>query len=152
MSSPVIRNRKARHDYHIDDTVEAGIVLQGTEVKSVRQGKVQMVDAFCRVERGEMKLLNLHISPYEGGNRNNHEPTRTRTLLMKRREIEKFAKGIEQKGYSIIPLKIYFKNGFAKVEIGLARGKKLYDKRHDIAARDADRRLRRIKRSGGVDE
>lgn len=143
----ITTNRKARHEYHIEETLEAGLVLEGTEVKALRQGRANLQDAFCVVERGEMKLLNLHISPYEFGNRFNHDPTRPRKLLLHRREIEKWAKASQQKGYTIVPLRLYFKGGYAKVEIGLGKGKKLYDKRADIAERDVQRSLDRLRRA-----
>jgi SsrA-binding protein len=139
----VTSNRKARHEYHIEDTLEAGLVLQGTEVKALREGRANLQDAYCGAQRGEMYLLNAHISPYSHGNLNNHDPLRPRKLLMSRREIERWKKGAEQQGFTIIPLKLYFKNGIAKVEIGLAKGKKLYDKRADIAERETKRRLDR---------
>jgi SsrA-binding protein len=144
----ITTNRKARHDYRIEDTLEAGLVLQGTEVKSLREGKANLQDAYCTVQRGEMVLLGCHISPYSHGNQFNHEPTRPRKLLLHRREIDKWDKALQQKGYTIVPLKLYFKDGYAKVEIGLARGKKLYDKRADIAERETKRRLDRIMRGG----
>ena len=143
----IATNRKARHDYHIEETLEAGVRLQGTEVKSLREGRVNLQDAFCNVERGEMILKNAHISPYSHGNQFNHDPLRPRKLLLHRREIEKWAKASQQKGYTIVVLKVYFKRGYAKVEIGLARGKKLYDKRADIAERESKRRLDRIKKT-----
>ncbi|MEQ9103769.1 MAG: SsrA-binding protein SmpB [Rhodothermales bacterium] len=140
----ITTNRKARHEYHIEESVEAGLVLRGTEVKSLRNGKANLVDGFCVVEHGEMYLMQCHIAPYDHGNIQNHEPLRPRKLLLHRREIERFAKAAQQKGYTIIPLSMYFKDGKAKVEIGLAKGKKLYDKRHDIAERDTKRRLERL--------
>jgi SsrA-binding protein len=139
----ITTNRKARHEYHISETVEAGLVLHGTEVKALREGRANLQDAFCKVEGAEMYLLGAHISPYSHGNLNNHDPVRPRKLLLHRRELGKWKKASEQKGFTIIPLKLYFKNGIAKVEIGMARGKKLYDKRADIAERDSDRRLDR---------
>ncbi len=143
----VTTNRKARHDYHIEDTVEAGMVLSGSEVKSIRMGRVNLQDAYCSVEGGEMILHNCHISPYKHGSLYDlQEPARDRKLLMHRREIAQFRKATEQKGYTIVPLKIYFRNGYAKVEIGLARGKKLYDKRADIAEQETKRRLDRVMR------
>ena len=149
MSDPikiVTTNRKARYNYSIGDTFEAGIALQGTEVKSLRAGKANLQDAYCRVERGEVFLYNAHISPYELGTHFNHEPLRVRKLLLHRREIRRLEKETQQKGATLIPLKIYFKNGRAKVEIGIARGKKQYDKRADIAERDSKRRLERLTR------
>ena len=139
----ITSNRKARHDFHIEDTLEAGLVLQGTEVKALREGKANLQEAFCKVDGGEMYLRGAHISPYSHGSINNHEPVRPRKLLMQRREIERWRKASEQKGYTIVPLKLYFKNGLAKIEIGLARGKKLYDKRADTAERETKRRLDR---------
>ncbi len=142
----ITTNRKARHEYHIDDTLEAGVVLTGTEVKSLRDGKANLQDAFCAVQNGEMVMFNCHISPYSHGNQLNHDPMRPRKLLMHRREIEKWGDAAQQKGYTIVPLKLYFKNGYVKAELGLARGKKLYDKRADIAERDSKRRLERVMR------
>lgn len=144
----VTTNRQARREYHIEEALEAGIALVGTEVKSLRAGKANLQDAYCKVKDGEMLLLNLHISPYSHGNQFNHDPVRPRKLLMHKREIVKWGKKTEQKGFTIVPLKIYFKNSRAKVEIGLARGKKLYDKRSDLAERDSKRRLERVKRGG----
>lgn len=144
----ITSNRKAHHEYHIEDRAEAGIVLQGTEVKSLREGKANLQDAYCMVDDdGSMLLLNCHINPYSHGNLFNHEPMRPRRLLMHRREIQKWKKAVEQKGYTIIPLKLYFKGGYAKVEIGLAKGKKLYDKREDIAERETKRSLDRLTRA-----
>ncbi len=142
----VTSNRKAFHDFQIEDRYEAGIVLTGTEVKSLRQGRVNLQDAFCTLSRGEVLMLGAHISPYTHGNLFNHEPLRPRKLLLHRSEIAKLAKAVEQKGYTLVPLKIYFKRGKAKVEVGLARGKKLYDKRADIAERDNQRSLDRVLR------
>lgn len=142
----ITTNRKARHEYHISETLEAGLVLQGTEVKALREGRANLQDAFCKVEQDELYMLNAHISPYSHGNIQNHDPLRPRKLLLHKREIGKMKKATEQKGYTIIPLKLYFKNGIAKVEIGLARGKKLYDKRTDIAERETQRRLERTMR------
>ena len=139
----ITSNRKARHEFHIEDTLEAGLVLQGTEVKALRDGKANLQEAYCAVKGGEMYLLGAHIAPYRHGNIHNHEPVRPRKLLMQRREIARWRKASEQKGYTIVPLKLYFKNGKAKLEIGLARGKKLYDKRADTAERETKRRLDR---------
>ncbi|MDC3412301.1 SsrA-binding protein SmpB [Aquibacillus sp. 3ASR75-11] len=142
----IAQNRKANHDFFIEETYEAGIVLQGTEIKSIRAGRVNLKDSFARVDRGEAFLHNLHISPYEQGNRYNHDPVRTRKLLLHRKEIDKLIGETQQQGYSLIPLKIYIKNGVAKVLIGLGRGKKKYDKREDLkrkqAKRDMDRALK----------
>ena len=148
----ITTNRKARHDFHIEDTLEAGIVLTGTEVKALREGRINLQDAFCSVEDGEMYLYQAHISPYRHSHNVNHDPTRKRKLLLHRREIDRWAKAAKQKGYTVVPLKVYFKNGVAKVEIGLARGKKLYDKRADIAERDTRRRLERVKRGGRAED
>jgi SsrA-binding protein len=145
----VTTNRKARHDYHIEDTFEAGMVLSGGEVKSIRQGKVNLQDAYCAVENGEVILHNCHITPYTHGSvYEPPDPVRNRKLLLHRREIDRLRKATEQKGFTIVPLKIYFKNGYAKAEIGLARGKKLYDKRADIAEQETKRRLERVMRGG----
>ncbi|ADG83525.1 SsrA-binding protein SmpB [Thermincola potens] len=136
-----IENRKARHDYHIEEVYEAGIELKGTEVKSLRAGKANLKDSFALVRNGEVFVHNMHISPYEQGNRFNHEPTRVRKLLLHRHEINKLIGATKQKGLTLVPLKIYFKNGRAKMALALARGKKLYDKRDDMAARDAKREI-----------
>ncbi len=143
---PQAVNRQAYHNYFIHDTYEAGIALTGTEVKSIRAGKVNLRDSFAKVERNEVYLWNAHISPYEQGNRFNHDPLRTRKLLLHKHEILKIENILKTKGYTLIPLKMYFKRGHVKVEIGLATGKKLYDKRQDMAAKAAKRDLdRRIK-------
>ena len=144
----ITSNRKARHEYHISNTLEAGIVLVGTEVKSLREGRANLQDAFCTVVQGEMMLMQCHITPFKHGGHFNHDSTRPRKLLMHRKEIEKFDAAVQQKGYTIIPLKLYFKAGRVKVEIGLAKGKKLYDKRSDIADKDSKRRLDRIMKEG----
>ncbi len=143
MEKVISKNRKARHDYHIEETYEAGIVLTGTEVKSVRNSRVNLKDSFARVEGGELFLHNMHISPYDPGNRFNHEPLRVRKLLMHKTEIGRLAGKIQEKGYALIPLKIYFRKSLIKIELGLARGKKLYDKRRDIAERDSKREVER---------
>jgi len=139
----ITENRKARHDYHIEETYEAGLVLAGTEVKSLRAGKANLKDSFARVDKGEVFLYNAHISPYEQGNRFNHDPLRTRKLLMNKYEIRKLIGRVQEKGLTLVPLRMYFKNGRAKVELALAKGKKLYDKRDDMAARDAKREMER---------
>ena len=146
----ITSNRKARHEYHIDETLEAGIALLGTEVKSLREGRANLQDAFCAVQKGEMMLLQCHIAPFKHGGHYNHDPVRPRKLLLHRREIDRWDAAVRRKGYTIIPLKMYFKAGKVKVEIGLARGKKLYDKRADIADRESKRRLERIQRSGST--
>lgn len=147
--TPTISNRKARHEYHIIETFEAGIELKGTEVKSLRAGRANLQDSFARIENNELLLYNMHISPYEQGNRFNHEPKRVRRLLMHRQEINRLHSKIREKGLTLIPLKVYFQRGWAKVELALARGKKLYDKRQDIAARDAQREMERARRARG---
>lgn len=139
-SKNLITNRKARHDFHIEETYEAGIALTGTEVKSLRAGKGNLKDSYARIENGELLLYNMHISQYEQGNRFNHDPTRTRKLLMHKREIMRLFGYVKEKGYSLVPLRVYVnERGKVKVEIALAKGKKLYDKRQDIARRDAER-------------
>ncbi|MBN2089887.1 SsrA-binding protein SmpB [candidate division KSB1 bacterium] len=137
------QNRKARHDYHIMETWEAGLVLQGTEVKSLRNGKANLKDSYAKVENGEVFLFNCHISPYEKGTHANHDPERKRKLLLNRKEIRKLTGKVEEKGLTLIALKIYFKRGKAKIELGLARGKKLYDRRADITKRDMQREVDR---------
>ena len=139
----VATNRRALHDYFVEQTFECGIVLTGTEVKSLRQGKAQLADSYAIVDQGQAWLHHLHISPYEQGNRANHEPMRTRKLLLHKREIDKLWAATRQKGYALIPLKLYFTRGKAKVALGVCKGKKLHDKRATIAARDADREVRR---------
>ncbi|MFB5066659.1 MAG: SsrA-binding protein SmpB [Syntrophomonadaceae bacterium] len=142
----VIRNRRARFNYHIEDTYEAGLVLVGTEVKSLREGKGNLQDAYAEVRNGEVWVNNFHISPYDKGNRFNHDPKRSKKLLLNRREINRLWGMTQQKGYTLVPLRVYFKRGRAKIELAVARGKKLYDKREDIAARDAKREMdRRMK-------
>lgn len=138
----VSTNRKARHEYFIEDTIEAGIVLTGTEVKSIRQGKVNIKESYASVENGEVFIHNMHISPYEQGNIYNVDPIRKRKLLLHKREIRKLDAQIAQKGYTLVPLSVYIKNGLVKVELAIAKGKKLYDKREAIAKRDAERRMR----------
>lgn len=139
----VTNNRKARHDYFIEDTVEAGIVLTGTEIKSIRAGRMNLQDSFAIVRGGEVWLVGAHISPYSHGNRENHDPTRERKLLLHRREINRLTGKVQERGYTLVPLRVYLRDGRAKVELGLARGKKLYDKRDSIAKRDSDREMRR---------
>lgn len=139
----VAQNKKARHDYHVEETFEAGIVLQGTEIKSIRAGRTNLKDSFARVQNGELFLHNMHISTYEQGNRYNHDPLRTRKLLLHRKEINKLLGATKEQGYSIVPLKMYLKNGFAKLLIGLAKGKKHYDKRDDLKKKDAKREIER---------
>ena len=136
-------NRRAHYDYFIDGSVEAGIVLQGTEIRSIRAGHVQLRQAFARVERGELFLFGMHVSPYDFGNRWNHDPIRPRKLLVHRHEIDELWRHASQSGRTLVPLRLYLKGGRAKVEIGLARGKHDYDKRETIAARDAAREAAR---------
>ena len=135
----IANNKKAYHDYFILDTYEAGIALHGTEVKSLRMGKCSIKESFIRVENGEVYIYGMHISPYEKGNIFNKDPLRVRKLLLHRQEIRRMESRIAEKGYTLVPLQVYFKNGLAKVEIGLAKGKKLYDKRQDIAKKDQRR-------------
>lgn len=135
----VANNKKAYHDFFIDETYEAGIALHGTEVKSLRMGKCSIKESFIRIEDGEMFVYGMHISPYEKGNIFNKDPLRVKKLLLHRYEINKLLGKIKEKGFTLVPLQVYFKNGKAKVEIGLARGKKLYDKRADIAKKDLKR-------------
>jgi SsrA-binding protein len=136
-------NRRARHEYAVEETLEAGIALTGTEIKSIRAGRVNLAEAYARIEKGEAWLIGAHIAPYEQGNRNNHEPTRTRKLLLHRDQISELVGRTQAKGFTLVPLKLYIRNGMAKLEIGVARGKKAYDKRRTIAERDARRELER---------
>lgn len=148
---PKIENRKARHDYHVDETYEAGIVLKGTEVKSIREGKASLNEAFAYFKNGEIWLKNMYIKPYKFGSYSNHDERRERKLLLKKREIREIDKSMHQKGFTLVPLKLYFKGGYAKVLMGLARGKKQYDKREDIKQKDVRRELdRKIKGSYNV--
>jgi SsrA-binding protein len=142
----VTANRKARHEYAIEDTVEAGLVLTGTEIKSVRAGKVSLQDAYARVENGEAWLYNMHISPYEQGNRFNVGSDRRRKLLLHRREIDRLIGRAQERGMALIPLSLYLRHGFAKIELGTGRGKKLYDRRQAIADREAQREKERALR------
>ncbi|MBM7713911.1 SsrA-binding protein SmpB [Siminovitchia sp. FSL H7-0308] len=139
----VAQNRKANHDYFIEDTYEAGIVLKGTEIKSIRAGRVNLKDAYARIQNGEVFLHNMHISPYEQGNRYNHDPLRTRKLLLHRKQINKLIGETKEQGYTLVPLKLYLKNGFAKILIGLGKGKKQYDKREDLRRKEAKRDIER---------
>lgn len=142
----VAQNRRARHDYHIEETMEAGLVLTGTEIKSIRAGRVNLKDSFARIQNGEVFLYNMHISPYEQGNRYNHDPLRTRKLLLHRRQINKLIGLTKEKGYTLVPLKIYLKNGLAKLDLAIGKGKKLYDKRESMKKRDAEREAQRALR------
>jgi SsrA-binding protein len=142
----VARNRRARHDYHIDDVLEAGLVLTGTEVKSLRAGRASLIDGFAQISDGEAWLHGVHIPEYTQGTWTNHEPRRTRKLLLHRKEIDRLASATRERGLTIVPLSLYFKDGRAKVELALARGKRTYDKRHDLAERDAAREVDRALR------
>ncbi len=143
----VAQNRKAFHDYFIEETIEAGMVLTGTEVKSLRDAKANLMDSYVLIKDNEVFLFNCHISPYTHGNIMNHDPVRTRKLLLHKKELMKLQAKAAQKGYSLIPLKIYFKDGRAKTEIGLAKGKKQYEKRETIKQKEADREIQRAMRS-----
>jgi len=143
----VCQNRKAYHDYHIEETVESGVALLGTEVKSLREGKANLKDSYVLIKEREAFLLNCHISPYSHGNILNHDPLRTRKLLMHREEIDRLSGKAATKGYTLIPLKIYFKDSIAKVEIGVAKGKRLYEKREKIKEREAKRAIERVMKS-----
>ncbi|TMB56753.1 MAG: SsrA-binding protein SmpB [Chloroflexi bacterium] len=136
-------NRRARFEYAVEETLEAGIVLTGTEIKSIRAGRANLAEAYARIEHGEAWLIGAHIAPYEQGNRNNHEPTRTRKLLLHRDQIAELAGRTQAKGFTLVPLKLYIRDGMAKLELGIARGRKAYDKRRVIAERDALRELQR---------
>lgn len=144
----IAENRKARHEYFIEDTYECGLALVGTEVKSIRAGKVNLKDSYAQVKNGEMQLIGVHISPYEQGNIFNRDPFRPRKLLLHKQEIRKLQALSQADGYSLIPLRLYLKDGLVKLELAVAKGKKLYDKRHDIADRDAkrdmDRRMKNV--------
>lgn len=136
-------NRRARFEYALEETLEAGIVLTGTEIKSIRAGRVNLAEAYARIERGEAWLIGAHIAPYEQGNRNNHEPTRTRKLLLHRDQIAELIGRTQAKGFTLVPLKLYIRDGMAKLELGVGKGKKAYDKRRTIAERDARREIER---------
>jgi len=142
-SSVIAVNRKARYDYQIEDSLEAGIVLKGSEIKSIRAGKVNLSDAYAGPEKGELWLYNCHIATYDAASYNTHEPKRPRKLLLHRKELDILAAKVKQKGLTLVPLKLYTKRGVAKLELGVARGKKVYDKREAIARRDADREMER---------
>ncbi|WP_258109879.1 SsrA-binding protein SmpB [Alicyclobacillus sp. SP_1] len=140
------QNRKAYHDYFIEETYEAGLVLTGSEIKSVRKGSAHLRDAYARVENGEVFIHNMHIGPYEQANRFNHDPLRTRKCLLHREEIRKLVGAVRERGYTLVPTRLYLRNGFAKVELGLAKGKKLHDKRESVKQRDANREIARALR------
>ena len=139
----IAQNRKARHDYSILDTIEAGMVLQGTEIKSIRNSRINLKDGFVRIRNGEAFLYNVHISPYEQGNIFNHDPLRTRKLLMHKRQIKRLIGETKNTGITLIPLKVYLKDGYTKVLVGLAKGKKQYDKRETLKRREIDRQISR---------
>ena len=145
----IAENRKARHDYHIHETYECGLVLTGTEIKSLRGGRANLSDAYAQVKNGEMLLVGFHISPYAQGNMFNQDPTRTRKLLLHKKEIMTLYGQSREKGYTLVPLKIYLKRGMAKLLLGLASGKKNYDKRHDLAEKDAKREIERAFKERG---
>ena len=150
-SKIIALNRKARHDYFVDDTYEAGIALYGTEVKSLRMGAVNLKDSFCSIKDGELFACGVHISPYEKGNIFNREPLRDKKLLMHKKEIMKLLGLVAQKGYTLIPLSLYFSGSHVKMEVGLCRGKKLYDKRDDMAERDSKRVIERSMKNSNYD-
>jgi SsrA-binding protein len=139
----IVDNRRARHEYHLSDSVEAGLVLSGTEVKSLRGGQATLQHAYAEMRDGEAWLVGLHVPEYTEGNRSNHDPDRARKLLLHRREIERLASSVAEKGFTLVPTRLYFRGGRVKVELALGRGKELRDKRRDIAARDAQRQIDR---------
>ena len=139
----VTQNKKARFNYHIEDTFEAGIVLQGTEVKAIREGRASISEGYCQFDEGELFLVDANISPYSHGNYNNHEPRRKRKLLMHKQQLKRLESKVEERGYTLVPLRLYFKNGLAKLMIGLAKGKKMHDKRETQKKREADLEIRR---------
>lgn len=143
MSKLIAKNPVAHHNYFIESTLEAGIVLSGTEIKSIRNGKVNLKDSYASIKNGEAYIYGMHISPYEHGNIYNKDPLRDRKLLLNKREINRLFGLIKQKGYSLVPISLYFKNSFVKVELGLGKGKKLYDKREDLAKKEAERNIQR---------
>ena len=143
-------NRKARHDYFVEDTYEAGIVLVGCEVKSIRQGQVNLRDSFAIIKNGEVFAVGMHIAPYQMGSYFNHDPRRNRKLLLNKAEIRKLKAKVEQKGYTLVPLKLYFKDALVKVELGLCKGKETHDKRESIKRREEDRKIDRIKKEYNV--
>ena len=142
----IANNKKAYHEYFVDEVYEAGLALQGTEVKSIRMGQVSIKEAYCRIRNGEVFVDNMNISLYEQGNRENHDPVRSRKLLLNRYEIDKLTKKVEEKGLALIPTRLYFKDSRAKLEIGVCRGKKLYDKRETLKRKQADREASRAMR------
>jgi len=138
------QNKKANHDYFIEETIEAGMVLQGTEIKAIRAGKVQLKDSFVQIRGGQAWISNMHISPYEQGNRFNHDPLRVRKLLLHKKQISELLGRTKQEGYTIVPLKMYIKDGYAKLLIGVGKGKKNYDKRDDLKKKEAKREMERV--------
>lgn len=141
----VCSNRRARREYRIEETVEAGLVLLGSEVKSLRAGAAHLRDSYARIREGELYLVKAHIAPYEQANRQNHDPDRERKLLLHRRELDRLAGKVRERGFTLIPLEIYFQDGWAKVTLALARGKRVHDRRQDIARREAEARMRRVR-------
>lgn len=151
-NTPTIKNRKARHEYHVEETYEAGLVLKGTEVKSLREGKASLNEAFAYLQDGEVWLNNMYIKPYKHGSYTNHNERRKRKLLLNKREIREMDKAVSKQGYTLVPLKLYFKKGYAKLLMGVAKGKKKHDKREDIKERDAKREIeRKVKGSYKID-
>ena len=148
MSKIISKNPLARHNYTIVDTIECGIVLSGTEIKSIRAGKVNLKDSYAGIKNGELYIYNLHISPYEFGNIYNKDPLRDRKLLINKRELNKLYGMIQQKGCSLVPISLYFKGNFVKLELGIGKGKKLYDKRRDIAKKDAEMKIQKALKNG----
>lgn len=144
----IAANKKAYHDYFIDDVFEAGLILTGTEVKSLRLGKASIKEAFCRIKDGELFINNMTISPYEQGNRENHDPTRMRKLLLHHAEIVKLTRKVDERGFSIVPTRLYFKGSLAKLEVGLGKGKKLHDKRETLKEKQATREVAKVLKSG----
>ena len=147
MIKNIAKNPVARHNYIITDTLEAGIVLTGTEIKSIRNGKVNLKDSYAGIKNGEAYIYSMHISPYEQGNIFNKDPLRDRKLLLNKRELNKLFIKVKQDGYSLVPINLYFKGSFVKLELGVGKGKKLYDKRQDIAQKDAERRMKKALRA-----
>ena len=143
MSKIIVKNPVARHNYSIIETIEAGIVLTGTEIKSIRSGKANLKESYATIRNGEVFIHMMHISPYDHGNIHNKDPLRDRKLLLKKSEINRLIGLIKQKGYTLVPISIYFKKNFVKVELGIGKGKKLYDKREDIAKKDAEKKMRK---------
>ena len=150
MGKLIAKTPNARHNYTIEETIEAGIVLSGTEIKSIRAGKVNLKDSYAGIKNGEVYVYSMHISPYEQGNIFNKDPLRDRKLLLNRAEINKLYGKIKQKGYSIVPMSLYFKGDKVKLELGIGKGKKLYDKRQDIAKKDAQMKIQRAKFGNGI--